>query len=409
MKRSTSHSIVPVVAGLLLLLGLACMHSPPVVAQVAKDPKSIEGFDNAMQELAAEVTKFLQRENITSITVGPFDGPAGASGGPAIVKGITDNLPPGISTALSPNAHKLSGTFEVSQSASSGLFCITIDASLRTPRNSPRQDFTRYMLTDEQSLIALTGGNGSLPVENGANETLDETRNESLIENIEKPSFAITVLPASANNPATAPSVVRIPNSPLGVEIMVLVGNEYVPLPVTDENGFPFVELQEGQDYAVRIINDSDQRIGAALFIDGINSLAFSNNVGFRKIGKWVVGPKNPQALIKGWHNAGRESFSFRITNYGDSVAGRAGIVGPAVGTISVQFFPDASNLPPSITPLATARPRGDIATGMGPPVDQNAQPVQMVFGLSNGQIGIRYAREHSLDLPADAPPTKLK
>ena len=121
---------------------------------------------------------------------------------------------------------------------------------------------------------------------------------------------------------------------------------------------------------------------------------------GFKQVGKWVVGAKNPKALVKGWHKFGNQSSSFRVTDYGDSVAGRAGITGPTIGTISVQFFAAFSDAPPKDEPRGELVQRGDLATGEGPPVEQSAKPVFMKFGVSRGQISIRYTRDHADDLP---------
>ncbi len=411
MKRFTLHPGIHSLFGLVLLLPAICF-SALLQAQDTPDsePKEVPAFTQAMQQMAAEVAKFLEQKTATKLTVGPFVGPPGSSGGPGIEQGIKDALPKTIQTTPGTNQMGLSGEFSITESPSSGQACIEINGTIKSPLGKPMMNLTRYVLADEESIAALVGGSGSVPTKANPGQTLSETRKEALVDNFLDPKVDITAPPATTGQFAPSPSIARVPNSPFGVEILVLVGGKYVPAPITNQNGQASVDLQKGQDYAVRIINDGDQPIGAAINIDGINSLVFSSQ--FNQVGKWVVGPKAPNALIKGWHKgpdpitgANRPTSSFRITDYGNAVVGRAGIIGPKIGTVSVQFFAASAGDLPKDEPPPEATGRGELATGEGSPVEQNAKPVFMKFGVMRGEISIRYVRENEEGLPTDAPP----
>ncbi|MGE3409241.1 MAG: hypothetical protein AB7I37_20660 [Pirellulales bacterium] len=414
MKRVTSHPGIHSLFGLVLLLTAICSSAFSARAQDTpaseQEVKEVPAFTDAMQQMAAEVAKFLEQKSATKLTVGPFVGPPGTSGGPGIEQGIKDALPDTIQTDPGRNQMGLSGEFSITNSPSSGQACIEINGTVKSPLGKPMLNLTRYVLADEESIASLVGGSGSVPTQPKPGQTLTETRKEALVENFLDPKVDITVPPAQAGQPAPSPSIARVPNSPFGVEILVFVGGKYVPAPITNQDGLATVDLQKGQDYAVRIINDGDQPIGAAINIDGINSLVFSSQ--FSQVGKWVVGPKAPNAVIKGWHKGpdpitgvNRPTSSFRITDYGDSVAGRAGVISPKIGTVSVQFFAASTGDLPRDEPPPEATGRGDLATGEGSPVEQNAKPVFMKFGVMRGEISIRYVRENEEGLPMDPPP----
>lgn len=354
-------------------------------------------FNEAMKQMADEVSKFLVAENQTSLVVGPFNGPPATSGGPGIVQGIKDNLPKEINTAPAAGALGLSGKFRLTKDKSSGKHCIVVEAAVTDSLGESQLDMTKYILTDEQSVQTLMGGNGTLPTTAPPGQTLAEARDEAIVENIKNPTVAL-----QPSGPAGGPNTVLRPagDSPYGIEILILGPQGYQPVPIVNQNGLPFVEIPKDQIYAVRLINDSPEPAGAAVVIDGINSLAFSQQPGFKQAGKWVVNPKNPKSMVKGWHKIGNQASSFKVTEYGASVAGRAGIVGPEIGTITVAFCAAFSKAPPSDEPKPDLVQRGDLATGEGPPVEQASKPVFMNFGVSRGTVSVRYNRG-----PDDLPP----
>lgn len=388
-RHSQQIGIVLSVA-LSLILGAALRAQENQATDNQKKEIHETEFSAAMKQMTDEVSKFLVAEGQESLVVGPFKGPPATSGGPGIVQGIKDNLPKEIKTDPAAGALSLSGKYRLTKDNSSGKHCIVIEAAVTDSLGQSQLDIHKYILTDEHSVQTLMGGNGTLPIAAPPGQTLDEARDQALVDSIENPT--VTLQP---NSPAGGPATVLRPSSdsPYGIEILVLGPQGYQPVPITTQNGFPFVDLPKDQVYAVRLINDSPQPAGAAVIIDGINSLAFSQTAGFKEVGKWVVASKKPDSLVKGWHMFKNQSSSFTVTEYGASVAGQAGIVGPEVGTITVAFCAAFANVPPLDEPKPDLVQRGDLATGAGPPVEQSATPVYMNFGVSRGLVSVHYSR----------------
>lgn len=99
--------------------------------------------------------------------------------------------------------------------------------------------------------------------------------------------------------------------------------------------------------------------------------------------------------MIRGWHHASGKTRSFKITDFASGVAAKAGGPRTLRGIVSIAFFAAVDGSEPmglpADEPKLSAAARGELATGMGATVEQNASPVQMTFGALRDTIFIRY------------------
>jgi hypothetical protein len=179
-------------------------------------------------------------------------------------------------------------------------------------------------------------------------------------------------------------------DSPFGIAVLVWNGKTFEPRqPVIKGDGLAYVELRRDDIYKLRVVNNSPYDVGLTLSIDGLNLFAFSDNPGYRALGKVVVPPRTPCG-IPGWHLTDEKSSQFKVVEYAAG-AGPELKSGAAVGTITANFcfaWPKDSP-PPEGEPLS----RGGLRTGRGPVIDYHYEPVERAFGVLRATVSIRYTK----------------
>ena len=171
-------------------------------------------------------------------------------------------------------------------------------------------------------------------------------------------------------------------------------------LPVTASlvEGLPFVGIERGEVYEVRVVNDSNQEIAVSLAIDGIDQFTFSEDRkpdGTPKFSHWIVGPakdKKPgEVLIVGWHKTADPSrkdnvLSFLVTEYGKGTSVKfptraQGKIGTITVGISRSYVPGPN------------APRSASETGFGPPREVKQEVVKRQIDDPHEFITVRYTR----------------
>lgn len=181
--------------------------------------------------------------------------------------------------------------------------------------------------------------------------------------------------------------------SPFRIEILARPanGSEYLPVTIQDKSGLAFAPLQEGELYAVRIYNDADFDVGVELLIDGLNTLEFSEQPGFKETGKWVI-RAHSSGTIKGYHVNNETVDAFQIA---------ARPTGPVqdrlanpdrIGTVLAAFH---VAWPEDQTPPLVARILGqsrNLLTIRGPRIEAPSDTVERVFcKTAVAFVGVRY------------------
>jgi hypothetical protein len=138
-------------------------------------------------------------------------------------------------------------------------------------------------------------------------------------------------------------------------------------LRVWRDHGRPVVAGRPGARYAVRLVNNSGERVLAVVAIDGVNVVSGETaSVGQRG---YVLGPWQ-RTEVTGWRKSETEVAAFEFTSLADSYAARTGR--PLdVGVIGVAVFREAPRLVESEPAPA---PPARLASKAAPPMAGEAE-----------------------------------
>jgi hypothetical protein len=161
------------------------------------------------------------------------------------------------------------------------------------------------------------------------------------------------------------------------------------------KNGLPFVPIDKGEVYEVRVQNFSKHEVAVSLAIDGIDQFTFSEDRradGRPRFSHFLVGPskdgKPGEVVIPGWHRTvdpkRNDNFlAFLVTEYGKGAASRFPTKSRGkVGTITVGF---ALSYPPGS--------RSGSETGFGPPVKVEQKVEKRDIDAPHEFVTVRYQR----------------
>lgn len=124
-------------------------------------------------------------------------------------------------------------------------------------------------------------------------------------------------------------------------------------LPMYYHDGDLIVEAQPGQNYQIRLTNNSDKTAACALLIDGISTIALSGNeteveeIDIKRATlpsdspKWVLSP-DQSITIFGWQRGTGIADQFVFTDVQDSLAATGDYGLQDVGLISANFYLEA-------------------------------------------------------------------
>src|SRR5947208_7577399 len=202
----------------------------------------------------AEAVKGLGHE---AIAVGEFTGPAQlvASGGPLIVKTLTEELPKQGLAVKRGATVGVKGEFEDVKDQQSGLLAARIKGTVTDRSGQVLFTFSRGVFSDT-ALAALFGTTAKLPADLPPAE-----RNAELEKSLDKPKVHVQ-----------GPRVSAAVDSPYAVEVWAAPqpGAKYAPRSATVDGGLAFVPLSQGEVFAVRLINKSPHDAAVTLTIDGL-------------------------------------------------------------------------------------------------------------------------------------------
>jgi hypothetical protein len=181
------------------------------------------------------------------------------------------------------------------------------------------------------------------------------------------------------------------------VRVDVIDRDDGRALHVWRDHGRPVVAGRPGSRYAVRLVNDSGERVLAVVAIDGVNVVSGETAaVGQRG---YVLDPWQ-RTEITGWRKSDDEVAAFEFTALSDSYAARTGR--PLdVGVIGVAVFREAPTLEVSHAAPAVPAPRLDgLANAM--PMPSNDAAAAGATAAAPAQEARRAERAQAQ--PPDAP-----
>ena len=254
-----------------------------------------------------------------------------------------------------------------------------------------QSDFTFY-LSRERDIIAAEGLNVSF----GDRERSETRQAHIAIRKVREASFRTSVTSPKSPYHVDGSKIKTGRQSPYAIELLTRspVGQTYSPrAPKSDGGPLPFVPVGVGEVYGVKIYNNSDQEIGVAMKIDGIDQFTFSEerdqSTGRPQFTSWIVAP-NSSFTIKGWHVSADNSrednlAAFQVTKYGEGASKFVKDVDPKTNGVITVAIANAFD-PQGGKSSATE-------TGFGPPVKQNQKVVHRTLEPPHEFLAIRYAR----------------
>lgn len=132
-------------------------------------------------------------------------------------------------------------------------------------------------------------------------------------------------------------------------------------LPTYYHRGRTYIQGNYGDDYQIRVFNDTGERVEAVVTVDGRDVV--SGKLGdFRSERGYVIDPYS-SVLIDGFRTSLDNVAAFRFTDIGDSYAARMGS-DRNVGVIGVAIFKQKQLRRPK--PIAVYQPKSGLGTGYG-------------------------------------------
>lgn len=334
-------------------------------------------LDDAIGDIVVKLSQYLDSKSETSISIGQFVGPPqlAATSGPGIAQLFKQQFErQGVDVKRRARIG-IRGQYSIANGPP-GLAGVQLSCSLVDPAGQVLTDFAieAEVVDQPEDVVEILGTTTSLFVED-----TDADRSNDLKQSIFNPSLHIEG--SKAFSKASSPYALEVAVGGRGLSIL-------------DDEGFGFVEIDDGSSYTVRLYNRSDLEAAVRLSIDGLNVFTFSEvrneKTGEPKYSSYIIPPRS-HIELQGWHKTNEIVHSFLITSYAESAAASISQE-QNIGTITATFsaaWPKGTP-PPDDEGLVG---RGDKATGFGPPIKQVSREVERNIGRLRAAINLRYEK----------------
>src|SRR5262245_23274286 len=360
-----------------------------VAAFVALTNTSLARADDALRKELAAVAKGIadavKALGHDTVAVGEFTGPAqlATSSGPVIAKTLTEELPKNGVTVKRVAPIGVKGEFEDVKDKQSGLLAARIKGTVTDRAGQVLFTFSRGVFGDNV-VASLFGTTAKLPADLPPAE-----RNAELEKSLDKPKVHVQGARVSA-----------AADSPYAVEVLAAPqpGGKYAAKTATINGGQAFVPLNQGEVFAVRLVNKSPHDAAVTLTIDGLSLYSFSD-VKDPKTGRpryaVVLVEAGREVFLPGWHRTNEVSEEFVITDYAKSAAAALRSTAPT-GTVTATFAAawPKDKPPPADEPKNPAgNSRSADAVGRGARVQQKYVEVERHIGVVRATVSVRYTK----------------
>lgn len=359
---------------------------------------SSSALRNEMAGVAESVAQILDSRNQTTVALGPFTGPSdNETAGPGLQHLLREQLKR-FDVSIDPAAEMaVRGTYRAEPSAD-GL-TLRIRTTLVDANDRPLVEINSSGIADHP--VRSGQLNSTVKNELAALSVMQPTANlPSDIPPKDRANLVMSALSGEENPPRIRGTVVfASASSPYGMEVIV----DGKPRKPELRKGLVFIDIQRGEEYEVRLVNNSRHRAAARLMIDGLSSFSFSEvrieegpRAGEPAYDNWIIPPFG-RGSIPGWHkrNRGEGNFqAFKVTQYADSAAAIFKQTSD-LGTITAVFSAawDADKDPPADLKEPPRSRSGSDATGFGRPKTGIVKPVRVQTGVVRSVVSIRYTR----------------
>ncbi len=385
--------------GILVAASAIALLAWPVTAS-AQEVKR-EGLNELAVELATSTRAVAKKLEQPAVRIGfftPFGIDDGNAGG-ALMAALALALG---NFVKADAALELQGSygFVADSSVGTGVKTIVVRAKLiRVGTGQEEKEFSAFEghVRAIADIARILGPNVALPPQGNYDERMKELQ-KGLPPGPGKPPEAQAFIHGPGNTLVSAKK-----GSEYAVEIRTRLlkdgdRRDAAPRKVELLNGLPFVGIDPGELYEVRVLNYSKAEIAVALCIDGIDQFTFSEDRkddkkdGPPRFTHWIVAPatgdKAGEVVIKGWHKTASPKrqdnvLSFLVTEYGKGAASLFPTKSQGkVGMIEVAI---AASHPPGS--------KGGAETGFGPPVRVEQEVVKRDISSPHEFVTIRYTR----------------
>lgn len=302
------------------------------VALLALAPASSEASELQVKidSLAKRVASLLKDESQTEVALGPFTGPPApaTSSGPGLRQLLAEALAKHQVKFASQAWMTLRGEYEVREEEDrKEELIVGLRLALRNKRGKHIAEFKEpltFKNDGNDDMVRLLGLQVDLSKRAKATS---EDRNHEIKKQMAEP-------PLKVNGHKVKTTDV----SPYAVEVLVKAKGEkeYKPATPREKNGWAFVEVKKGDEYALRLHNGSKHEAAAQVFVDGIDAFAFFEPAKDRP-SAFLVAPLKERE-IHGWPRSSAVSNTFQLHEYSSSAAAKVIKGGEKVQTITVLF-----------------------------------------------------------------------
>ena len=372
-------------------VGLFLLPLTLAVFFVTSRPARADNLNLELAALAADVQKLLAGRNETAIAIGqfvPLPG-ANASAGPAIAKGLADELARvGVDVRLRANL-TAEGRYGLNEDAKSGRLAVSLHVKIvdKTGEEIVGLKLNPRGIFGDAVVSALLGLTVDLPPQADGKE-----RDKKIEYSAEKPQAYLEKTRINAPG-----------GQPFGIEVLVKgADGKFTPRAAVEKEGLAFVELKNNEVYRVRVYNDADYEAAVTLTIDGLNMFTFSDikdpKTGKPSYDRLLVGAHRSFA-IPGWHRTNEKNGSneFQVTKYADSEAAKLYANSANVGTVTVTFaaaWPKEKGPPADEPKNPDSHSRSaDLGTKRGAETGDGYKEQTREFGVTRAAISVRYSK----------------
>ncbi len=357
---------------------------------IVRDPRILaqlgaEGDLLSMKGVARRLIEVLEKQKVTAISIGSFQGPNEVDGA-GIVHRLIVELRASTAAAskieIKPGAaHEVRGEYSLAVKDGKVL-AIKLEVRLMDrlgEKVSAFREDVSLRPKEEDVLDPVAGLLAPLAV---TAELSSKDSGQERLNEVPKKLVSPTVV-------VDGKALRSVKGSPYALEVLV---NGAAQAPRV-EKGQAFYDLKKGQAYHLRIANRSPYDAAVAVAIDGLCIFAFSDHKGYRH----VIVPKGKVAVLKGWHRNNKQSDEFEITEYSKSAAACPPARRAGVGALTVTFaqaYAPKEKVPDDEPALRARLDRGsNLATGRGRVIDMPYEEVLRHVGVVRTSISARYVR----------------
>lgn len=162
-----------------------------------------------------------------------------------------------------------------------------------------------------------------------------------------------------------------------GFELSVLVDG--LARPEMRKGPAVYVEALRGREYALRVTNPLDVRVGVALAVDGLNTVDASRGDAVSAV-KWILDP-GESIVLEGWQVSRSHVRRFVFTGERDSYGAALGKTAD-LGVIEAVFFRERSRRPAPVPPRRLGSDKGEAA-----PAPSSAGPADGADRSASGSM----------------------